>query len=113
MSLNADGSASGFGAPCGMPGPMLSAPPQTCYWLVDNLNGRVAALNYYDSVGDGAPETSSGSTLPGNVGWGSGTAYVYWYEMGIGPTCSAPESVTLWRNVVRCDTLNLPSCYSP
>ncbi|WP_338846742.1 hypothetical protein V8J88_23600 [Massilia sp. W12] len=110
VSVNADGSAQGFGAPCANPGSMTSKPPLPCYWLVDNLNGRMAALNYYEIVSDGSPMTSSGGVALGNPGWGTAPAYHYWYEMSVGPTCSAPESTTLWRSMVRCKDLSLPEC---
>lgn len=109
ISINADGSANGFGAPC-TPTTMMDSPQYTCYWLTDNLNGRVSALNYYDSIGDGRPQTSSGSVPLGNAGWGDGVAYYFWYEMGLGASCSAPESTTLWRNLVRCADLSQTAC---
>lgn len=109
VSINADGSANGFGAPC-TPTTMVELPKFTCYWLTDNLNGRVAALNYYDSIGDGRPETNSGSKPPENPGWGTGIAYYFWYEMGPGENCSAPESTTLWRSLKRCADVTQPSC---
>ncbi len=109
VSLNADGSANGFGAPC-TPTTMVELPKFTCYWLTDNLNGRVAALNYYDSIGDGRPLTNSGTTPPENPGWGTGIAYYFWYEMGPGASCSAPESTTLWRSLKRCADVTRPAC---
>ncbi len=109
ISINADGTANGFGAPC-TPTTMVEKPPYSCYWLTDNLNGRVAALNYYDSIGDGRPQTTSGSKPPENPGWGTGTAYYFWYEMGPGENCSAPESSIIWRNLIRCTDITQQAC---
>lgn len=110
IKLDANGGASGFGYPCTPTSSMLTAPPSTCYWLVDNYKGAPAALNYYDSIGDGAPITNTAGVPTGNIGWGTGTAYYFWYEMGLGATCSAPESTTLWRRVVRCADLSQTAC---
>jgi hypothetical protein len=96
VKINTDGSASGFGAPC-TPTTMISAPPTTCYWLVDNLSGQAAAVGQYYSVGDGHPETTSGAALLSNPGWLVGTAFQFWYEMGPGSSCSTPGAKVLWR----------------
>lgn len=107
--IAADGSIYGFGTPC-TPTTMTTAPRYSCYWLVDNLNGRMVAVNNYDAVSTGAPMTSSGAKVLENPGWGTGTAYYFWYEMGPGANCSAPESSTLFRRRVRCSDPNQVVC---
>lgn len=98
--LNADGSASGFGAPC-TPTTMIDRPPETCYWLAQSDNGQEVAIGQFNSLGAATPETSSVGTMLTNPGWGTGTAYYFWYEFSFGPSCSAPNSTTLWRGPAR------------
>ena len=96
MQLNADGSASGFGVPC-TPATMLDRPPATCYWLVEDVNKNSSAVGSFTQIGNGRPETASGTATVLNPGWGTGAAYYFYYEMSFGPNCSAPNSKTLWR----------------
>ncbi len=98
--LNGDGSSSGFGVPC-TPDAMTERPPATCYWLGQNANGEEEAVGQFNLIGSTTPQTSSIGTSLINPGWGTGTAYYFWYEFSFGPSCSAPNSTTLWRGPAR------------
>ncbi len=96
FKANADGSISGFGAPC-TPTTMVTAPEFTCYWLGENGNAQSLASSAFFSQGDTRPQTSSGAASLINPGWGTGTGFYFWYEMSFGGNCSAPGSKTVWR----------------
>jgi hypothetical protein len=100
MRLNTDGSASGFGVPC-TPNAMTERPTDACYWLGKNETGTEQAIGQFISLGATTPETSSTGTSLINPGWGTGTAYYFWYEFSFGASCSAPNSTTLWRGPAR------------
>lgn len=96
MQLNADGSASGFGAPC-TPTTMLDKPVNTCYWLAEDVDKNAVAIGAFLQIGNARPQTSSGTATMLNPGWGTGQAYMFYYEMSFGPNCSAPDSKTIAR----------------
>lgn len=96
MQLNADGSASGFGAPC-TPTTMIDKPINTCYWLAEDADKNSVAIGAFLQIGNARPQTSSGTGTVINPGWGTGQAYLFYYEMSFGPNCSAPDSKTIAR----------------
>lgn len=95
-TINTDGSASGFGAPC-TPTDMLTAPGSTCYWLAENNSTQSVAVGSFIQLGDARPQTSSGTAALINPGWGTGAGFYFWYEMSFGPSCSAPGSKIIAR----------------
>ncbi len=96
MQLNADGSASGFGAPC-TPTTMLEKPINTCYWLAEDVDKNAVAIGAFTQIGNARPQTASGTATVLNPGWGTGQAFVFYYEMSFGTECSAPDSKTIAR----------------
>ncbi len=96
MQLNADGSASGFGAPC-TPTTMLEKPINTCYWLAEDVDKNAVAIGAFTQIGNARPQTASGTATVLNPGWGTGQAYMFYYEMSFGTECSAPDSKTIAR----------------
>lgn len=97
---NADGSASGFGAPC-TPTTMLTAPEFTCYWLGEDSLAQSSAISAFLSIGDVRPQTGSDTSVLINPGWITGGGFYFWYEMSFGGNCSAPGSQTIWRGPPR------------